>query len=82
MDEEENGLMDNQHQQITGYRDLTQNEIDLMNRIKELGEEVGALVKSLSNDHNLDQRWINIGNTQLQQGFMALVRGVAKPTSF
>lgn len=27
--------MDNQHQKIKGYRDLTQAEIDLMNRIKE-----------------------------------------------
>lgn len=32
--------MDNQHRQIKGYRELTQKEIDLMNRIKELGREV------------------------------------------
>lgn len=36
--------MDNQHKQIKGYRDLTQKEIDLMNKIKSLAEEVGKLV--------------------------------------
>jgi len=29
--------MENQHRQIAGYRELTQIEIDLMNRVKEQG---------------------------------------------
>lgn len=29
--------MDNQHRKISGYRELTQAEIDLMNKIKALG---------------------------------------------
>lgn len=40
--------MENQHRQITGYRELTAGEIALMNRIKALGaelEQVGADVK-------------------------------------
>jgi hypothetical protein len=36
--------MDNQHQQIKGYRDLTQGEIDLMNEIKAKGMELEALI--------------------------------------
>lgn len=35
--------MDNQHRSIKGYRDLSQAEIDLMNRIKEKGAELLAL---------------------------------------
>lgn len=35
--------MDNQHKKITGYRDLSQDEIDLMNDIKEVAERVGRL---------------------------------------
>jgi hypothetical protein len=27
-------------------------------------------------------RWISIGKTHLQQGFMALTRGIAKPETF
>lgn len=30
----------------------------------------------------LDQRWISLGATDLQRGFMALTRGIAQPTSF
>ena len=35
--------MENQHKKITGYRDLTQDEIDLMNRIKAKGAEMLSL---------------------------------------
>ena len=41
--------MDNQHKLIKGYRDLSQEEIDLMNEIKALAEQVGELVKKLEN---------------------------------
>jgi hypothetical protein len=30
----------------------------------------------------LDQRWISIGATHLQEGLMALTRGVTKPEFF
>lgn len=40
--------MDNQHQQIKGYRDLSQQEIDLMNEIKAKGEELRALIAKIS----------------------------------
>lgn len=39
--------MENQHRQIKGYRELSQEEIDLMNRIKEKGAELLALHASL-----------------------------------
>lgn len=35
--------MDNQHKMIKGYSDLTQEEIDLMNKIKAKGLELKAL---------------------------------------
>lgn len=41
--------MDNQHRKISGYRELSQRDIDLMNKVKALGpliEEVIAEVKS------------------------------------
>ena len=46
--------MENQHQKIKGYRDLTQEEIDLMNRIKEKGSELLALQDELANRLNTD----------------------------
>lgn len=98
--------MENQHRLIKGYRDLSQEEIDLMNRIKAKGEEVRALVQELRDSHHAEaqelgmnampaaernevfvehfdaRRWTEIAQTHLQQGFMALVRAVARPGSF
>lgn len=75
--------MDNQHRQIKGYRELSQAEIDLMNRIKEQGVELGALVAELkAKGSDLDQRWVAIGATDLQTGLMALTRAVAQPSFF
>lgn len=39
--------MENQHRKIKGYRELSQEEIDLMNRIKEKGAELLSLAKEL-----------------------------------
>lgn len=89
--------MDNQHKLIKGYRDLSQAEIDLMNEGKQLAEQCGVFVAKLreyadvprvaEGDNRgawppLDQRWISIGATDLQRGFMALIRGIAQPTTF
>lgn len=74
--------MDNQHQLITGYRDLDQDEIDLINDIKAHAEACRVLAQQLRDRLSPDQRWVSIGETQLQQGFMALTRAVAKPTTY
>ncbi len=74
--------MDNEHQKITGYRDLSQAEIDLMNDIKAMGEKLGELIAQLRSDPSLDQRWVSEANTDLQKGIMSAVRAVAQPSSF
>jgi hypothetical protein len=74
--------MENQHRQIKGYRDLSQEEIDLMNKVKEAGKEISVLVETIYADKNTDHRWVAIAKTDLQKGFMALTRSVAKPTTF
>ena len=40
--------MENQHRKISGYRELSQEEIDLMNRIKEKGAELLELHQELA----------------------------------
>ena len=74
--------MDNQHRKITGYRELSQADIDLMNDVKAFGPQLGDLVARLRACEGLDQRWISIGATDLQTGLMALTRGIAKPSFF
>jgi hypothetical protein len=83
---------------IIGYRQLSEDEAVLMNEGKALAEACGVYVEKLRNHipqnmegpegqeikpgATLDQRWVSIGATDLQRGFMALMRGIAKPTSF
>ncbi|WP_339869033.1 DUF7681 family protein [Pseudohongiella nitratireducens] len=86
--------MENQHRKIKGYRELTQEEIDLMNEIKSKGAELEQLLlkcravdvaEGKTGDHVHDDmlndatRWRAITNTHFQQGLMALTRSVAKP---
>jgi len=67
---------------ITGYRQLDETEAALMNECKGLAKICGSLVEALRTNPALDQRWVSIGATDLQTGFMALVRSIAKPTTF
>lgn len=87
----EKTMVDNQHKKIKGYRDLTEEEIALMNEVKEKGAELGELIDKLQAMHphgsgdpaiNEAGRWISIGRTHLQQGLMALTRAIAKPNFF
>jgi len=75
-------LMDNQHRQILGYRELNEAEIVAMNEVKLKGAELRELVDNLRAQKDLDQRWVSIGATELQQGLMALTRAITKPTFF
>lgn len=74
--------MDNQHEKIKGYRDLSQEEIDLMNEGKSLGEACGAYIEKLRALESTDKRCVALGQTNLQQGFMWSIRAVAKPETF
>jgi len=75
--------MKDQHKKIKGYRDLSQQEINDMNDIKAEGERLKNVIEAMrSRGVSLDQRWVDIAETHLQQGIMAAVRSVAKPDSF
>ena len=71
--------MDNQHKKISGYRDLSQSEIDGMNSIKALEKDVGELWKQIKAIDGVDQRMLAIARTELQTAFMWFVRSIAKP---
>lgn len=74
--------MDNQHRKISGYRELNEDEIEVMNLIKNEGEIIESIVDTVSEMNGVDPRWINIARNNLQQGLMALTRAVARPTTF
>jgi hypothetical protein len=78
----EKTIMENQHRKIKGYRELSQEEIDKMNKIKGMGIAIGLLVEELENMNNIDQKWVEDGKITLQKGLMSLTRSVAKPEFF
>ena len=75
-------MVDNQHKKITGYRDLTEDEIALMNDGKELAEKCREFTDRVKAEVGTDQRWLAIGVMDLQKGFMSVIRSIARPTTF
>lgn len=79
--------MENQHKKISGYRDLNQQEIDLMNQIKHQGVELKSIhdkvadhiTRDASRSPNERRRWLSIARTHYQQALMAMTRAVADP---
>ena len=79
-------------QKIKGYRDLSEDEIKLINLIKDLGVDCQGVIQNMNlvrrgtegseQPIEPDMRWVNIGRTHLQEGISALVRSIAKPTTF
>lgn len=86
--------MENQHRHIKGYRDLSSEEVKLINKIKGKSEEVGELLQQLTQlretsplegSGNLvveSSRCLGIAKENLQTGFMWFIRAVALPESF
>lgn len=67
---------------IQGYRELTEEEVKLVNYVKGQGDAMGALIQTLRDNPDCDQRWVSIAQTHFQEGCMAAVRSVTKPTGF
>jgi hypothetical protein len=55
--------MENQHRKISGYRELSQVEIDLMNEIKAKGEELAALCEKVD-EHIASQHYHENGEEE------------------
>jgi len=78
--------MDNQHRQIKGYRELSAEEIALMNEVKSEGERLGKLIEKIKqvvgDSGGEPQRWAEAARMDLQTGLMKLTRAIAQPTFF
>ena len=68
-------------QKIAGYRELTDEEIQYVNMIKEKEADLENTVDILGKFPDIDPRWLAIGRTDIQKGLMALTRAVTRPTS-
>lgn len=79
---------------IVGYRQLTADELALINEGKMLGEQIAAFIRRLDMlpacsgrigqiaPMHVNKRWLSIGMTDMQKGLMSLLRAIARPTTF
>lgn len=73
-------MVDNQHKKISGYRDLTEAEISLMNELKALEKQAADLLLHVLASGGDDIAVLS-ARRKLTEGFMWAVRSVAKPDS-
>lgn len=66
---------------ITGYKKHTEAEIELVNTIKYLENSVGIMVEGVRAAGGADPRMVALAVTNIQQGFMWLVRSIFQPGS-
>ena len=74
-------------EKLKGMRELNPAEIQAMNEVAELGNQFGELLERFESPYeeyfeNIDQRWLSIGRTQIQQGIMAVKRAIGRPENF
>lgn len=65
---------------VSGYRPQNQEAVDTVNGFKRDEERILRKLDALKNSNDVDQRWLAIGRTQLEQAFMAINRSVFKPS--
>lgn len=64
---------------IKGYRELSKEELELINNIKDEEITLGELWTNVNQYAEVDKRWMAIAKTHFEEGFMAFVRAIAKP---
>lgn len=67
---------------VTGYRQLTPEDVALMNETKAAMNALGAVLDKLAAHPDTDKRAVAIAKTEAQTAGMWAVRAVTKPSSF
>ncbi len=65
---------------VSGYRPQSDDAVNLVNWNKQLEESVLRTLDGLATRDWIDKRWLAIGRTAIEQGFMAVNRAVFQPT--
>lgn len=73
-------MTEHQAMPVAGYTSQSDKRVTQVNLNKKLEEECLQTLDLLKEDPDVDQRWLAIGRTQLEQAFMAINRSIFKPT--
>lgn len=66
-------------QGVRGYRNLTPDEVELINQLKAMQEAVAVAWANVFIRPETDRRKANIAKTHFEEGFSALVGSIARP---
>lgn len=75
-------MTDHKAPPIKGYRDIPEFKLQMVNDIKESEEMVLRridMIQEAPKEFDVDQRWIAIARTHIEQGYMAMVRALMHP---
>lgn len=64
---------------VAGYRPQTGDKVGIVNANKEAEERTLRIFDELAKRDDVDKRWLAIGRTAIEQGFMAMNRAVFQP---
>lgn len=64
---------------VSGYRPQSANAVSVVNNNKAIEERVLRMLDDIGQMTDVDQRWLAIGRTHIEQGFMAVNRAVFQP---
>lgn len=72
-------MTEHQSLPVEGYKPQSTEKVDLVNENKRLEERVLRVIDSLAQNDEVDKRWLAIGRTHIEEGFMAINRSIFKP---
>lgn len=64
---------------VEGYRPQPQSAVDIVNGNKRLEERILQMLDVMAENPDIDKRWLAIGRTDIEKGFMAINRAIFKP---
>lgn len=67
---------------VLGYKPQSDDKVSFVNHNKMMEETILRVLDQLRNDEhglNPDQRWLAIGRTHIEEGFMAINRAIFRP---
>lgn len=79
MSEENTPLPEHKPLPVLGYKPQSAATVVLVNRHKVIEEAILVLLDAYSAEPAIEQRWLSIGRTHIEQAFMAINRAVFNP---
>lgn len=64
---------------VEGYRPQNEDAVQRVNANKRHEEEILRALDAMKTNPSVDQRWLAIGRTHLEEGFMAVNRSIFRP---